>query len=259
MLYVVVALALINCVIENLSYAAMLAGVQMQRLSVAQSIYKLMVLVAGVCMAIQTPVLFSLADDAVASRAVNDLVDWIRIVLAARLMGYAAGVMVLPHGARLIRFGIDVVEHKLAALRALTPRRVLNALRQDTITAAYNLADAVTQPIPAHILTTAILVAAIYIVVDVAALYASVLSPERVRTAIGLPTIVKGLGTIIFVLVIEPFSSLRIDRANGGDIPVSRVVNLTTWLAIGKAGGAALTQLLFMPITQAIIKLSLLV
>jgi len=259
-LFVVLALMLINCVIENLAHAARVAGVRTQRLMLANSLFNLFLMGAGLAMGIQSPLVNNLVDVAVLHHAVAQVLWYCRLIITTRCLGYVLGMFLIPWFASVMEVGIAAMEKNGgllfdALLEYASWRGLRTISRQFAVFNWRDLRAAWQQPYPRRVFYTATFVAAFYLAVEMAALYASALVPELPRTAIALSTALRGIGTILFVFLVDPFTAMIIDKAAARELALEHAMHITVWLSGGKALGAAGAQVLLVPMALIITEL----
>jgi len=258
-LFVVLSLMLVNCIIENLAHAAKVAGVRTQRLMLANSLFNLAILLAGVAMGIQSPLLNNLVDNAVLRDATGTVLEYCRLIIYTRAIGYALGMVLIPWFANIMEVGVHAMERNGglmfdALLEYAAPRTVGKLLEQFRVMRLSNVVAAAREPYPRRVFGVAMIVAAFYLAIDMAALYASALVPTMPRTAIALSTALRGIGTVLFVLFVDPFSSMIIDRAAARELPESAANSIVVWLSGGKTLGTLGAQVLLLPFTNIIVQ-----
>ena len=258
MIYVVLSLILLNCTAENLAHAASLAGARMRRLMLANSIFNIVLLAAGLAMSVQAPLAASLVDSAVNAGSLDRVLWYCRAIITARAIGYAVGMFLIPWFARIIELGVWSMENNggfllHAMLDYLQPRNLRQIATSFSVLRPSAIGEALAQPFPRRVFVTAVSVAAFYSAIDMAALYASGLAPQWTRTAIALPTALRGLGTMLFVFLVDPYASRIIDRSAVGELDIAAARHITVWLSSGKTLGTVFAQFLFLPFTQLIL------
>ena len=258
MIYLVLSLILLNSMAENLAHAASLAGARMHRLMLANSVFNIVLLAAGLAMSVQAPLTASLVDSAVHAGDVDRVLWYCRAIITARAIGYAVGMFLIPWFARIIELGVWSMENNggfllHAMLDYLHPRNIAEICNSFSVLTPSHIAAAFAERFPRRVFVTAVSVAAFYSAVDMAALYVSGLSPQWTRTAIALPTALRGFGTMLFVFLVDPFASRIIDRSATGELNISVTNHIVIWLSSGKTLGTVFAQFLFLPFTQLIL------
>jgi hypothetical protein len=252
MLPLILALTVIVYAVETGAFAARLAGVRTGRLALAGTIYNLLALSARAANALKAPLVAGLADRAAATGAVAGLQRDLRLVLLAAALGVGLGALLIPSLARLVTRAVHSYE-----LRGSLPQVVVRGL---SIQGLVILQDSVEPPkkssvgrarrwiLPQRWLLITVIVSAIYASTGLAALYASSLVPEGARTAIALPTLLNGVGTVLLVLLVDPVTALVTDQAVRGQRPAGDVSNVVVWQVGGRLVGTLLAQLLLLPL-----------
>ena len=101
--------------------------------------------------------------------------------------------------------------------------------------------------VPRKLLIANTVLAAVYAIGVVAAVYASVREPSLARTATLLSGIVNGIGTIAFTLFVDPTAAHIVDSAVHGNRTIEDVRSMVFWLTVTMVFGTLLSQLLLGP------------
>jgi hypothetical protein len=97
------------------------------------------------------------------------------------------------------------------------------------------------------LLIASILVTAIHTVSNPAALYASAIVPEGVRTAGSLTPLINAFGTLLMIFVVDPIAALVTDQALTRDRPLRDATYITIWQLGARLIGTLAAQLLLLP------------
>ena len=76
------------------------------------------------------------------------------------------------------------------------------------------------------------------------------LVPEGARTAVALPALLNGVGTVLLVLLVDPVTALVTDQAVRGQRPAGDVSDVVVWQVGGRLVGTLMAQLLFLPLAE---------
>ncbi len=88
---------------------------------------------------------------------------------------------------------------------------------------------------------------AIYTGSNPAALYASAIVPEGVRTASSLTPLINALGTVPMIFGVDPIAAPVTDQALTRDHPLHDATHLTIWQLGARFIGTLVAQLLLLP------------
>src|SRR5690606_25009093 len=111
--------------------------------------------------------------------------------------------------------------------------------------------------IPKTFLYLNALLVSIYAVGVLASLMAGAFLPDLRTTAVQLSGVVNGMATILLTLFVDPTGSLLTDQAVHGKRPLQDVKAAIAGLVISRLiGTLILAQILFLPATQYIMKIT---
>lgn len=250
----VLVLTVVVYAVDTGAFAARLAGARTGRLVLSHTIYNLLALSARTANAFKAPLVAGLADRAAATGAMAGLERDLRLVLLAAALGIGLGALLIPSLASLVARAVQSYE-----LRGSLPQVVVRGL---SVRGLVILRDSAEPPkrssvgrarrwrLPCRWLAITVIVSAIYATTGMAALYASTLTPEGVRTATALPPLLNGVGTVLLVLLVDPVTALVTDQAIRGQRPSGDVSNVVVWQIGGRLVGTLMAQLLLLPVAD---------
>jgi hypothetical protein len=237
--------------VETSAYAARLAGVRTSHPALARSLYNVLSLGARSAYVLSGLLLGGLTDIAVTQQNTTELLGIYRIVLLGASAGTLLAALLVPTLSRLIARGVESYEQRGSLPRVM--------VRATTVRGLWRMRDAwktpdprsVRQsrrsPLPKRLLIASILVTAIHTVSNPAALYASAIVPEGVRTASSLTPLINAFGTVLMIFVVDPIAALINDQALTRDRPLQDATHLTIWQLGARLLGTVLAQLLLQP------------
>ncbi len=91
------------------------------------------------------------------------------------------------------------------------------------------------------------IITAIYTIGVLAALYASLLAPERASTAIMASGLINGIATILLIVFIDPKVSVIADEVINQKGSYLQLKSLSLMMIVSRLFGTILAQVLFIP------------
>ncbi len=242
--------------IETLAYGARIAGIITRRLYLASSLFSIVALAARTANLIQAPLLGYYVDSIILAGNIPQLRVSFRLIIFSATLGSMLAVLLLPTFISSFVYLIGSLERAESL-----GKMALNMLRTDHLLkkTAHRLRKNLKKPhiprifivreknIPSQILILYILVAAIYTVGVLSAIYAGALVPDYRLTASQMSGILNGFSTVVLTFFIDPYASLVTDHVMVGRKKISDLNALIVYLIIGKIIGTVLGQLAFLP------------
>jgi len=250
-LVIVLTLTILIYAVDVSAYASRLAGVRTRRPAQAGSLYNFLALSSRAANTVQTVLLAGLVDRAVRADAVDHLAATMRLVLLAAAAGMGVGAALAPSLARLIERAIYSYER-----RGSLPRVVLHSLSIEVLPRAREelrpprtsiILWASRHRLPWRWILLTVLVATLYSVAGPAGQIASAMVPQVARTALALPPLFTGVGSVLMVLLVDPLTAHVMDQGLRGERPLSDVTAVTIWQIGGRIVGVLLAQFLLKP------------
>jgi hypothetical protein len=248
--------------IETLAYGARIAGIITKRLYLASSLFSIVALVARTANLIQAPLLGYYVDSMIFTGNIPLLRAAFRLIIFSATVGSIFAVLLLPTFITTFTYLIASLERAgslgkmiLTMFRAdhllkRASRRLRKSLRSPRISRIFIIRE---KNIPAQILFLYILVASIYTVGVLSAIYAGALVPDFRLTASQMSGILNGFSTIVLTFFIDPYASLVTDHAMVGRKKISDLNTLIIYLITGKIIGTVLGQLAFLPCARFVV------
>jgi hypothetical protein len=266
---------ILNCVVVCLTigaYAARLAGARSGRVATAISLFNLFSTAGRLAAMIYLPILGALADKAgfaahqgAAEHAVvvNRFLWQLRLIVFAGGGGALLGTVLLPTFVMFYLRAITSFERlesiPKAALRVLSPAKILGLARAMRVARPSSLLRLPLRYVPKDVLLLNTLITAVYGIGVTAATYASVLDPTAARTALLSSGLINGLATIAYNIVVDPASALMTDRTVRGERSIRDVKALVAYLSLTAIAGYFVSQLLLIPAAWLLVRTSTLI
>ena len=237
--------------IQTSAYAARLAGVRTSHPALARSLYNVLSLGARGAYVLSGLLLGGLTDIAVTQQNVTELLGIYRIVLLGASTGTLLAALLVPTLSRIIARGVESYEQ-----RGSLPRVIV---RGTSVQGLWRMRDAWKAPDPKSVrqsrrspfskrfLIASVLVTAIHTASNPAALYASAMVPEGVRTASSLTPLFNAFSTVLMIFVVDPIAALINDQTLTRERPLRDATYLTIWQLGARLLGTVLAQLLLLP------------
>lgn len=254
-LYQLYFLTLIIHIIDTFAYSVRLNFIKSGQFTLSTSLFNLFYLISLVAHTLQAPLIGGLMDSSI-SQSIDPL-PIIRSVILIATTGTLFGIILTPTF-------LDNFNRAVAKLEqiASVPSVVVDALRWGSIR---RFIKSITMPsramvnhlpyskIPTNLIVLNILVTGIYTIGVMSAFYATLLvDPQHRLAASASAGILNTSANIIFMLFIDPKSSIITDQALKGTRPCADVKALVVILMSSKLLGTLMGQLLLIPVAKAI-------
>lgn len=255
---IIIFLTIIIHAAETLSYSIRLGGIRLKKIAVALSLTGMVLLIARTSNMFQAPLLGVIVDKAKVDPAI-DVLAVFRIALFSASMGTILALFLYPTFTRLAMLMIKQLEidgsvismMRVANIQKL--KRTGSYIRRPKVQMVHRLRIG---GIPKRIMLINMIVTAIYTSGILAALYASVLSPEHSATSNMATGVVNGIATILLTLLLDPHIALMTDRALHEENGSEKMAKTYAWLIIARFFGTLLAQLFLIPSAYWIAKVS---
>ena len=246
---------LIIHMIDTFAYAVRLNSVKTGQFALSVTLFNLFYLISLVAHTIQAPLIGSLIDNSL-SQSLDPLPQLRRLILAATA-GTFAGILFMPTFLQFFHRAVFNLERAGSvpaivreAVKIRSPGRLLHYFTLPSKKMVRNLPF---QKIPKELIALNALVTGIYTVGGMSAYYAAILVPEGHRLAAAASAgFLNTSANIIFMLFVDPKSSIITDQALRGNRPYADDKALVVFLMSAKLLGTFLGQLLLVPLAQAI-------
>lgn len=248
-------LTLLIHIIDTFAYSVRLNFIKSGQFALSMTLFNLFYLVSLVAHTLQAPLIGGLMDSSI-SQSFDPLSTFRKVILAATL-GTLLGIIFTPTFLKNFFRAVTKLEQT-----ASMPSVVIDALRFDSIRRFF---ASITIPaksmvnqlpyykIPANLIVLNVLVTGIYTIGIMSAYYAALLvDPQHRLAASASAGILNTSANIIFMLFIDPKSSIITDQALRGNRPYADVKALVVMLMSSKLIGTLIGQLLLIPVAKAI-------
>jgi len=253
--------AFINMV-DTLAFGARLAGVRTRSPALAMSLFNIAALASRTANLVQLPLVASIVDNYLRTGAGMAPLLVFRCVLLASSLGVMLGILFIPLAVQAFSWGIVKMEKTRSV-----PVVVFGFFRSENIKKATHIPLAGRKhlrsmewtSLPRTFIITNPLLAAVYSVGVLSALYAGYLIPDYRLTASQLSGIINGIATVLLVTVVDPVSAMIQDDALKGKRSENELKAAIGFLAAGKFVGTLLAQFLLLPAAKIIAVLTRLI
>ncbi|WP_018130942.1 lipid II flippase family protein [Effusibacillus pohliae] len=249
LLFVFLMIALTNF-FDTTAYAARLAGVRTQKISLANSLFAMLTFGSRTTTALYLP-----AIAAIAQRAINqgfDPLHQLQFVLLGAAVGTAIAIVFLPAIQKFYELGIDRMEQQGSALSTF---KSLFLHKQGWI----DLAKCWRWPrrqmwkgisltgVPKDMIVLNAVLYAFFTVGSVATYYAGSLNPAAALTATGLSPAINAVAAFLLLFLVDPRGAIIMDQGIQRKIPFEIVKSSMVYLALSRLVGTALSILVLYP------------
>jgi hypothetical protein len=237
--------------IETLSYSVRIAGVRTARLATALSLFNMIVIVSRTANMVQAPMAGGLVDHARATGEYGMIEEQFRLIIVSASLGTVLGMILIPSFVLIFARAIMHLEQAGSVPQMLRNIATIQKLRQ----ARHHL----RRPkwwmihrirlggVPKRFFLFNALVTAIYTVGVLAALYASLLTPEHASAVMMSSGLINGIATILMVIFVDPKVALITDQVLHGQKNPNAINKMVGILTFSKLLGTLLAQALFIP------------
>jgi len=254
-LYQLYFLTLIIHIIDTFAYSVRLSFIKSGQFALSTSLFNLFYLISLVAHTLQVPLIGALMDSSI-SQSIDPLPIIRRVILIATA-GTLFGIILTPTFLKNFYRAVAKLEQLASvpsvvidALRWGSLRRFINSI---TIPSGAMINHLPYRKIPINLIFLNILVTGIYTVGVMSAYYATLLvDPLHRLAASGSAGILNTSANIIFMLFIDPKSSIITDQALKGNRPYADVKALVVILMSSKLMGTLMGQLLLIPVAKVI-------
>jgi len=254
--YQLFVLTFIIHLIDTFAYSVRLNAVKSRQFALSTTLFNLFYLISLTAHTLQAPLIGSLMDSAI-SQSVNPLPS-LRNIIWVATVGTFFGIVLTPTFLHVFSRAVKSLEQS-----GSVPSVVMDALKFRNI---HKFKENITLPskkmvkglpfkrIPSELLALNALVTGVYTIGVMSAYYAALLVDTQHRLAASASAgIINTAANIIFMLFIDPKSSIITDQALKGNRPYEDVKALVVMLMSAKLIGTALGQLLLIPVAHVIV------
>ncbi|WP_175073665.1 lipid II flippase Amj family protein [Terribacillus sp. AE2B 122] len=239
--------------IETLAYAVRLSGARVKMIASALSLFNIMVIFSRMANMMQQPFTGSLIDtvDSVPKETALEIAETqFRILIGASTIGTAFGIILLPTFIALFSRAIIHLSEEKGSVPSLMKRifslqYIKRGVTHFSLPKFSYLRETKVKDIPIRLFFVNMIITAIYTIGVFAALYASLLAPERGTTAIMASGLINGVATILLVVFIDPKLSVIADDVVNGRGSYNKLKSMSLMMVTSRLLGTLLAQVFF--------------
>ena len=253
--YQLYILTFIIHVIDTFAYSVRLNAVKSKQFALSNTLFNLFYLISLTAHTLQAPLIGSLMDCSI-SQSIDPLPTLRNIVWVATA-GTFFGIVLTPTFLALFSRAVKSLERSgsvpTVVIDAFKFRSILRFVENVTLPSKKMLNKLPFRKIPRELIALNALVTAIYTIGVMSAYFAALLVDAQHRLAASASAgIINTSANIIFMLFIDPKSSIITDQALKGNRPYEDVKALVVMLMSAKLIGTVMGQMLLIPVAQVI-------
>ncbi|PAF18078.1 hypothetical protein CHH69_12605 [Terribacillus saccharophilus] len=236
--------------IETLAYAVRLSGARVKMIAAALSLFNIMVMVSRLANMMQQPFTGSLIDNPPKENTLEFVEAQFRILIGASTVGTAFGIILLPTFIALFSRAIIHLSEEKGSVpslmkRILSLQYIKRSVTHFSLPKFSYLRNTKVKDIPIRLFLVNIIITAIYTIGVFAALYASLLAPERGTTAIMASGLINGMATLLLVVFIDPKLSVIADDVVNQRGSYNKLKSMSLMMVTSRLLGTLLAQVFF--------------
>lgn len=242
-------------IIDTFAYSVRLNYIKSGQFALSLTVFNLFYLISLIAHTMQAPLIGGLMDSSICQSL--DPLPIIRKVIFVATAGTFIGIILTPTFLNAFNRVVNRLEQT-----GSVPAVVINALKFRSIRILFKSIILPTKEmvnhlpyhkIPINLIVLNALVTGIYTIGVMSAYYATLLvAPQHRLAASASAGIINTTANIIFMLFIDPKSSIITDQTLRGNRPYKEVKALVVMLMSAKLIGTLIGQLLLIPVAQAI-------
>lgn len=245
-------------IIDTFAYSVRLSFIKSRQFALSTTLFNLFYLISLVAHTLQAPLIGGLMDYSL-SQSIDPL-PVIRQVLFVATLGTFCGIFLTPTFLKIFSQAVENLEKTASVpsivIDALRWRSIRSFLRSITLPNKAMVHHLPYHKIPLNLLLLNVLVTGIYTIGVISAYYATLLvDPQHRLAASASAGVLNTAANIIFMLFIDPKSSIITDQALRGSRPHADVKALVVILMASKLMGTLMGQVLFLPVTKGIARI----
>ncbi|MBA2875796.1 lipid II flippase Amj family protein [Thermaerobacillus caldiproteolyticus] len=238
--------------IETLAYAVRLSGARVKLIASALSLFNVMVIVSRLANMMQQPFTGSLIDTAPKHGALEFVKMEFRVLIGSSTLGTLLGILLLPTFIAIFSRAIIHLSNNRGSISALMKKGTNMAFFKRGIKHIHlprwsYIKDINLSNVPKQLFFFNMAITAIYTVGVFAALYASLMAPERSTTAINASGLINGIATILLALFVDPKISILADDVVNRKGNYTTLKSISIMMVTSRLFGTILAQFLFVP------------
>lgn len=242
-------------IIDTFAYSVRLNSVKSQQFSLSNTLFNLFYLISLTAHTLQTPLIGGLIDS-----SINQTIDplpTLRKIIWVATAGTFFGIVLTPTFLKLFSRAVKSLERSgsvpFVVMDALKFHSIRRFIENITLPSKKMINNLPFHRIPAELIALNSLVTGIYTIGVMSAYYAASLVDAQHRLAASASAgIINSAANIIFMLFVDPKSSIITDQALKGNRPYEDVKALVVMLMSAKLIGTLLGQVLLIPVAHII-------
>ncbi|HWQ71218.1 MAG TPA: lipid II flippase Amj family protein [Desulfitobacteriaceae bacterium] len=257
-IYQLYILTFIIHIIDTFAYSVRLNYVKSRQFALSMTFFNLFYLISLIAHTLQAPLIGGLIDCSI-KLSIDPLPDLRKVILAATA-GTFFGIILTPTFLNNFFSAVTRLERTGSVpsivIDALKFRSILRFIESITLPSRKMVNRLPYHKIPLELIVLNVLVTGIYTIGVMSAYYAASLVAAQHRLAASASAgIINTTANIIFMLFIDPKSSIITDQTLRGNRPYEDVKALVVFLMGAKLIGTIFGQVLLIPVAQVIARL----
>lgn len=253
--YQLLVLTFIIHVIDTFAYSVRLNAVKSRQFALSHTLFNLFYLISLTAHTLQAPLIGSLMDSSI-SQSIDPLPS-LRNIIWVATAGTFFGIVLTPTFLNFFFRAVKSLERSgsvpSVVMDALKFRSIRKLIENVTLPSKRMVNNLPFRKIPRELIALNVLVTGIYTIGVMSAYYAALLVDAQHRLAASASAgIINTVANIIFMLFIDPKSSIITDQALKRNRPYEDVKALVVMLMSAKLIGTVMGQVLLLPVAYAI-------
>ncbi|MHA8098911.1 lipid II flippase family protein [Aquirufa aurantiipilula] len=258
--YTLILLVVLTCIINFIliiSLSVRIVSTRTKRISTSNSLFSLIYLIGQFSYNIQIPILAKYVEELLVSNVELSSI-FFRIILLASTFGAILGAISIPTIHRFMSRGVELLHHN---------HSVINLIKKSiSISTVIHLKNSAKWPdklnfvrlknmekMNVEIFILNILVYTFMSTSMLSCLYAGALHPELRTTSLSLSGFAGGIGTIIMLLLVEPYNSILTDKVIEEKVSNAYFRQHLSFVILARIIGTLMSQFLFIPLSKMIV------
>lgn len=242
-------------VIDTFAYSVRLNFIKSRQFALSITFFNLFYLISLIAHTLQAPLIGGLMDSSL-SQGIDPLPS-IRMVILVATAGTFFGIILTPTFLKNFYRAVNKLKRTgsvpLIVIDALKFRSILRFIGSVTLPSREMVNHLPYHKIPISLILLNTLVTGVYTIGVMSAYYATLLVDAQHRLAVAASAgIINTAANIIFMLFIDPKSSIITDQVLGGNRPYADVKALVVMFMSAKLIGTIMGQFLLIPVAKAI-------
>ena len=257
----IIFLAVLTFIIHlvgTLAYSVRISGTRTGTIAVSFALFNIMILGSRIANTFQGPLLAKRIEENITHKVLHGAATDFRLLLVAATVATLAGMIMTPTFQRLFTVAVEKFKDYRSIYRVM--------LKGVTKTGLVYIKNSIAIPskenisfyknhnhIPFRYILYNTVATAVWSTGVLSALYAGYLNPDVRVTSSQLSSIINGVATIIFIVLIDPYFSILTDDAAGKKIGQAYFRRSIVWLGASRLAGTLLAQLILIPAAMLIV------